>query len=172
MSRYNELYQNLKCYFDPSHILELFPHDHKIVGRHSYGPICNQAGNISIGNFCSFAEGSAVVGNHDVYISSHEFVSYPNKIGWLNHPGYVPGIEVAKPRKIKETYIGNDVWIGRNALIIAGCKIGNGVIIGAGAVVTKDIPDYAVAVGVPAKIVQYRYTQEQIYKMLKIAWWH
>ena len=62
--------------------------------------------------------------------------------------------------------------IGRNALIIAGCKIGNGVIIGAGAVVTKDIPDYAVAVGVPAKIVQYRYTQEQIYKMLKIAWWN
>lgn len=53
-------------------------------------------------------------------------------------------------------YIGNDVWIGRRVMIMPGVKIGNGVIIAAGAVVTKDIPDYAIAGGVPAKIIKFR----------------
>lgn len=53
-------------------------------------------------------------------------------------------------------YIGNDVWIGRRVMIMPGVKIGNGVIIAAGAVVTKDIPDYAIAGGVPAKVIKYR----------------
>lgn len=52
--------------------------------------------------------------------------------------------------------IGNDVWIGRRVMIMPGVKIGNGCIIGAGAVVTKDIPDYSVAAGVPAKVVKIR----------------
>lgn len=52
--------------------------------------------------------------------------------------------------------IGNDVWIGTRSIILPGVKIGNGVIIGAGAVVTKDVPDYAVVGGVPAKIIRYR----------------
>lgn len=56
----------------------------------------------------------------------------------------------------KETIIGNDVWIGTRAIIMSGVKIGNGVIIGAGAVVTKNVPDYAVVGGVPAKILKYR----------------
>ncbi len=55
-----------------------------------------------------------------------------------------------------ETIIGNDVWIGTRAIILPGVKIGNGVIIGAGAVVTKDIPDFAVAGGVPAKVLKLR----------------
>lgn len=56
----------------------------------------------------------------------------------------------------KPVTIGNDVWIGMRAIIMPGVKIGNGVIIGAGAVVTKDVPDYAVVGGVPAKIIRYR----------------
>lgn len=58
--------------------------------------------------------------------------------------------------KIKPVTIGNDVWIGTRVIVMPGISIGNGVIIGAGAVVTKDVPDYAVAVGVPAKVVKYR----------------
>lgn len=172
---YNELYVNLRQYFMPEHIIELFPWNcHAIAGRHSYGPICSQISRfeIRVGSFCSFAEGSMVVGNHDVYISSHEFVSWPDSVLWPEHPGYVPGIEVVKPRKGKETIIGSDVWIGKNAVIMEGVRIGNGAIIGAGAVVTKDIPDYAVAAGVPAKVIKYRYTPEQIDKMLEIAWWN
>lgn len=56
----------------------------------------------------------------------------------------------------KEVVIGDDVWIGRRVIILPGIKIGNGVIIGAGAVVTKDVPDYAVVAGVPAKVIKYR----------------
>lgn len=55
-----------------------------------------------------------------------------------------------------ETIIGNDVWIGTRAIIMPGVRIGNGVIIGAGAVVTKDIPDYAIVGGIPARILKYR----------------
>lgn len=55
-----------------------------------------------------------------------------------------------------KTIIGNDVWIGTRAIIMPGVKIGNGVIIGAGAVVTKDIPDFAVVGGIPAKIIKFR----------------
>ena len=170
---YWELYNALEEYVDSQYIIKLFELTNNRVGRHSYGPICDQTGvKVEIGSFCSFAEGSAVIGNHDVYITSHEFVSFPIQETWKDHPGYVPGIKVKRPRQLKMTRIGNDVWIGRNALIIAGTTIGNGVIIGAGAVVTKDIPDYAIAVGVPAKIIKYRYSEEQIQKMNSIAWWN
>ena len=58
--------------------------------------------------------------------------------------------------EVKPVTIGNDVWIGGRVIILPGVNIGNGVIVGAGAVVTKDIPDYAIVGGVPAKIVKYR----------------
>lgn len=58
--------------------------------------------------------------------------------------------------EIRPVTVGNDVWIGMRSIIMPGVNIGNGVIIGAGAVVTKDIPDYAVVGGVPAKIIRFR----------------
>lgn len=67
--------------------------------------------------------------------------------------------------------IGNDVWIGLKCIILPGVKIGNGVTIAAGSVVTKDIPDYCVAGGVPADIIRYKCTPEEASKMNEIAWW-
>lgn len=67
--------------------------------------------------------------------------------------------------------IGNDVWIGARAIILDGVKIGDGVIVGAGAVVTKDIPPYAVVGGVPAKIIRYRFEPAEIDFLLKFRWW-
>lgn len=64
--------------------------------------------------------------------------------------------------------VDDDVWIGESAIIMAGVHIGRGAVIGAGAVVTKDVPPYAVAVGTPAKIVKYRFDHETIDKLLKI----
>lgn len=74
-------------------------------------------------------------------------------------------------REEKRTIIGHDVWIGHGAVIQAGIHIGNGAVIGSNAVVTKDIPPYAIAAGVPAKIIRYRFDREQIQKLEDIAWW-
>lgn len=67
--------------------------------------------------------------------------------------------------------IGNDVWIGANALIMSNLTIGNGAVIAAGAVVTKDVPAYAIVGGVPAKIIKYRFTEDYIKKLSSLSWW-
>lgn len=70
-----------------------------------------------------------------------------------------------------QVIIGNDVWIGADVKILSGIKIGDGAIIGAGAIVTKDIPSYAIVAGIPAKIIRYRFTDEEIKFLKKIKWW-
>ena len=84
------------------------------------------------------------------------------------------GITLCKDDKIKEnatTHIGNDVFIGANVTVLDGVTIGDGAVIGAGAVVTKDIPPYAIAVGVPAAVKRYRFDERTISSILKIRWW-
>lgn len=73
---------------------------------------------------------------------------------------------------MKKSVIGHDVWIGKNVIISNGANIGNGVIAAAGAVITKDVPDYAIVGGVPARIIRYRYTPEQIGTLNRIQWWN
>lgn len=68
--------------------------------------------------------------------------------------------------------IGNDVWIGAKSTIMSGVKIGDGAIIGSTATVTKDVPPYAIVVGNPAKVVKYRFTENKIESLTKIAWWN
>ena len=67
--------------------------------------------------------------------------------------------------------IGHDVWIGTNVTILPSVKIGNGAIIAAGAVVTKDIPDYAIVGGVPAKVLKYRFSDDEIKRLNQSKWW-
>ena len=67
--------------------------------------------------------------------------------------------------------IGNDVWIGDHALIMEGVHIGNGAIIAAGAVVVKDVPDYAIVGGNPAKLIRYRFSEEDIKYLQDLRWW-
>lgn len=84
------------------------------------------------------------------------------------------GVSLTDKDKIEERKlitIGNDVFIGANVTILDGITIGNGAIIGAGAVVTKDIPDYAIAVGCPIMIIRYRFNDDQIAALKKIQWW-
>lgn len=85
------------------------------------------------------------------------------------------GMTLCRENKIEEsklTTIGNDVFIGANVTVLDGVTIGDGAVIGAGAVVTKDIPPYAVAVGVPAKVVKYRFDEPTIKDLLKKQWWN
>lgn len=71
----------------------------------------------------------------------------------------------------EKTKIGNDVWIGVNATVLQGVKIADGVVVGANSLVTKDVPPYAIVGGVPAKIIRYRFSKEQISQLLKLQWW-
>lgn len=153
------------------------------VGKYSYGPIaCNHEFIEKIGNFCSFAAGVDVVRNHSMTcITTHPIIyhgqGHDNIQIDFDHYAYAPWyFEGIQPHphnySIKRITIGNDVWLGKNVTITNGSNIGNGVIAGAGAVITKDVPDYAVVVGVPAKIIRYRYTPEQIKALNTIQWWN
>lgn len=85
------------------------------------------------------------------------------------------GFALTDKDKIEERKIitiGNDVFIGANVTILDGVTIGDGAIIGAGAVVSKDIPDYAIAVGCPIKIINYRFNDDQISALKRIQWWN
>lgn len=122
-----------------------------------------------------------MVPNHATdYISTHPFIYFDTEInppfpkyeegrGAVWHfPGVSPKGSV---RGLRRSRIGNDVWLGENVIITNGANIGNGVIAGAGAVITKDVPDYAVVAGVPVRIIRYRYTGEEICALNRIAWW-
>lgn len=117
-------------------------------------------GDISIGKYCQIGADVAIhTTNHPIsFLSSYISSSLFNG-------------ELSKLKEYKKTIIGNDVWIGHNALIIGGVSIGDGAVIAAGAVVTKDIPPYAVVAGVPAKIIRYRYNFSVIKEIQELKWW-
>jgi acetyltransferase-like isoleucine patch superfamily enzyme len=75
------------------------------------------------------------------------------------------------PASKGDIVVGNDVWIGENVIIKGGLEIGDGAIIAAGSIVTKNVEPYSVVAGVPAKVIRYRFTKEQIVSLLKIKWW-
>lgn len=70
-----------------------------------------------------------------------------------------------------ETVLGNDVWIGAGAILVDGITIGDGAVVAAGAVVTSDVPPYAIVIGIPAKVLRFRATPEQIAAIRQLAWW-
>ena len=153
------------------------------IGKYSYGSLCMNHQNIeSIGAFCSIASGCEVAGNHEMrYITTHPMIGGCNRWGihyedWVDCGGnldwYFEGVipKVDLPEEARRIKIGNEVWLGRNVIITNYSNIGNGVIAGAGSIITKDVPDYAIVYGVPAKIARYRYKPEEIKALNKIAW--
>lgn len=154
------------------------------IGKYSYGPICVEHHPLieEIGAFCCFADGCEVVPNHEMkYVTTHDILYAGKQYMGINIPyecfeGERYFLEGITPKdcvtKRKRNKIGNDVWLGKNVIITNGANIGNGVIAGAGAIITKDVPDYAVVVGVPARIIRFRYTDKQIEALNRIAWWN
>lgn len=127
--------------------------------------------SISIGSFCSFGENiTLITENHDTnYASTQGFVY--RLIFKNNHPGEHPNNN--NPERSKGPIeIGNDVWIGDNVMIMSGVKIGNGACIAGGSIVTKDIPDYCIAGGVPAKVLKNRFNNETINLLQDLKWWN
>lgn len=139
------------------------------LGRYSYVAMAAQLGHAKVGSFCSIGPQSAVggLGKHPTNFLSTHPVFYSVKRS--------QGITFSKRQVITElptTYVGNDVWIGSNAIILDGVTVGNGSIIGAGAVVTKDAPSYAILGGVPARIIRYRFSNDVIEALEKWQWWN
>ena len=80
--------------------------------------------------------------------------------------------EVSTNNPYKRVKVGNDVWIGTKVMIMGGVTVGDGAVIGAGSIVTKDVPPYAIVAGVPAKVIRYRFSSEVIDLLEKIQWWN
>ena len=109
---------------------------------------------LSIGKYCSFAEGTTflVGGEHSIdCVTTFNFVYSPRSKG--------------------DIVIGNDVWFGSKSLVLSGVKIGDGAVVAAGAVVTNEVPPYAIGGGVPARVIRYRFSPEKIRFLLELKWW-
>nr|WP_066354376.1 CatB-related O-acetyltransferase [Aliarcobacter skirrowii] len=133
------------------------------VGKYSSLGRYSKITHTKIGKYCSISWDTTInaVGHEIHKLTTHSFARRPDL-----------GFGVKKDgRRYQKVIIKNDVWIGANSVIMPGITIGNGAIIGAGAVVTKDVPDYAIVVGVPAKIVKYRFEEDIIKRLLELKWW-
>ncbi len=137
------------------------------LGRHSYTGQDTVIMHAKIGNFCSVSWNVTIGPADHRYdrITTHSFLY--NNIDNLRPEGQ----EAAYNRFIPKCVVGNDVWIGTGTVILRGVEIGNGAVVAAGAVVTKDIPPYAIVAGVPARIIGYRFSEVIIQKLQKLQWW-
>ena len=134
------------------------------IGKYSYTGRNFVAWHCKIGAFCSLSWNVSIGGaNHDYRrATTHAFLYTPN-MGLCDTPGY--------DRFTDECTIGNDVWIGANACILRGVTVGDGAVIAAGAVVTKDVPPYTIVGGIPAKPLKKRFDDEIIALLQESQWW-
>lgn len=139
-----------------------------IVGNYTYVSENSSFKNTVVGKFCSI--GPNLISGWGIHPTN----------GVSTHPMFYStssqnGMTLSTVNKIQEfepITIGNDVFIGMNVTILDGVTIGDGAIIGAGSVVSKNVPDYAIAVGNPIKVVKHRFNPEQIAKLKSIKWWN
>ncbi|GAA1536819.1 CatB-related O-acetyltransferase [Kribbella lupini] len=128
-----------------------------------YGPE-----KLRIGKYCALGTGTTFVmngANHRMDGPS----TYPFPImggAWAEHFGLITGL----PGR-GDTVVGNDVWFGLDAKVMPGVRIGHGAVVAAGAVVVDDVPDYAIVGGNPAKVIRRRFSDEDVERLLAIAWW-
>lgn len=144
------------------------------LGLATYIGIDSKLPNCQIGRYCSIGNNVQVIATTH---PSHTFVStHPIFFSPLRQAGITftdkPLFDEFVTINGKYAIIENDVWIASNATIMGGLKIGTGAIIAAGAVVTHDVPPYAIVAGVPARIIKYRFDQNQIKDLLQSQWWN
>ena len=142
------------------------------VGNYSYGNLSvlnyGAGKKLFVGNYCSFGAGVTIFldGNHrSDWVTTYPFTAigdtWPEAIG-------IPG----HPQSNGDVRIGSDVWIGQAATIMSGVTIGDGAVISALALVTKDVPPYAVVGGNPAKFLKWRFPENIRNELEAIAWWN
>jgi acetyltransferase-like isoleucine patch superfamily enzyme len=127
--------------------------------------------NLTIGRYCAIAK------HVDIGLSSHPTtwlsvnarLYFPEYNGWQRLIG--KSVSCRPFQEAAYTEIGNDVWIGDHVIVMGGVKIGDGAVVAAGAVVTKDVPPYAVVGGVPARVLKYRFDEDIVRELLELKWW-
>ena len=124
------------------------------MGNYSYVGKRSELQYTNIGEFCSIAPDVIVgTGIHPTHLSSTHPAFYSKQSSWKKYIRPDLSLNIKEYERIN---IGDDVWIGTRAIILDGVRIGSHAVIAAGAVVTKDVPEYAIMGGVPAKIIKYR----------------
>jgi len=144
-------------------------HGHRFEDCARFLPPDEGADRLVIGSFCSIGSGAAFImagnqGHRHDWISTFPFFwmsEVPAFAGALN--GYQPS---------GDTTIGNDVWIGSEAIVMPGIKVGDGAIIGTRALVTRDVEPYTIVGGNPAKPIRKRFDEARIAKLLEMRWWN
>ena len=131
---------------------------------HSWG----EKSKLEVGNFCSIAENINVYlgGNH----RTDRVTTYP--FGHIQKDIFNSFDGTGHPYSKGDVIIGNDVWIGSDTTIMSGVTIGDGAVIANNSHVTKNVEPYSIVGGNPAKLIKYRFSPEQIEKLLEIKWWN
>lgn len=139
------------------------------VGDYTYIGGKSKIQNATIGKFCSLGPELLIgLGRHPIHLKSTFPGFYSNNCSYY-------GVEKEYDNLVEEylpVKIGNDVWIGARAMILDGVNIGDGAVIAAGAVVTKDVPSYAIVGGVPAKVLKYRFSHDKVNDLIESEWWN
>ncbi len=140
------------------------------VGDHTYGcPEVQEPGSskLAIGKYCSIADHVILVlANHRTdFVTTYPFFS----LSFLWPEALPLGSDHAAPGPL---VIGSDVWLGVRSLVLPGVSIGDGAIIAAGAVVTRDVPPYAIVAGCPATIIRHRFDAATVASLMRIKWWN
>lgn len=130
------------------------------IGRNSYFQSGIISPNVVIGRYCSIA--------HNVNIGASQHPLNHLSTGILDK---TMSSKMSMNEQDEYTIIGSDVWIGLNAVVMNGVNVGHGAVIGAGAVVTKDVPPYAIVGGVPARVIRYRFGYRICKALLDSKWW-
>ncbi len=138
------------------------------IGRWTYGKPTivswDDKTKLIIGNFCSFADGVTILlgGEHRIdWVTTYPFNNYFSEASEI----------IGHPSSKGDVIIGNDVWIGYEALIRSGVRIGNGAVIGARSIVTKDVEPYSIVAGNPCRHIRFRFPEPTIQELEAIAWW-
>lgn len=136
------------------------------LGKHTYLNSKVNIRNAEIGSFCSIGSNVSInIGKHPTNLISSHPAFYSNNKCFQTFSDKMYFDEYGK------VTIGNDVWIGSNVTIMGDIRIGNGAIVAYGAIVTKDVPPYAIVGGIPARVLKYRFDENTIKELLEIKWW-
>lgn len=140
-----------------------------VLGDYGYAMGDNQISHADIGKFCNIATGVRInPSNHPWWRATlHHFTYRSRSHGFALEDD----AEFFDWRRQHKVIIGPDTWFGHNATIMPGVTIGTGAAVGSGAVVTKDVPPYAIVVGVPAKVLRFRVAPAVAETLMRIAWW-